>query len=34
VTVGTDRSNTGGGQDRQDATGQEVELQVGLKFMF
>ncbi|MGH9199725.1 MAG: hypothetical protein ACRD2A_00630, partial [Vicinamibacterales bacterium] len=26
VTVGTDRSNTGGGQDRPNATGQEVEL--------
>jgi hypothetical protein len=26
VTVGTDRSNTGGGQDRPDATGQPVEL--------
>jgi Carboxypeptidase regulatory-like domain len=29
VTVGTDRSNTGGGQDRPDATGQEVELPRG-----
>ena len=26
VIVGTDRSNTGGGQDRPNATGQEVEL--------
>ena len=26
VTVGTDRSNTGGGQDRPDATGEPVEL--------
>jgi hypothetical protein len=26
VTVGTDRSNTGGGQDRPNATGEEVEL--------
>ena len=26
VTVGTDRSNTGGGQDRPNATGQAVEL--------
>ena len=26
VLVGTDRSNTGGGQDRPNATGQEVEL--------
>ena len=26
ATVGTDRSNTGGGQDRPNATGQEVEL--------
>ena len=29
VTVGTDRSNTGGGQDRPNATGQEVELPRG-----
>ena len=29
VTVGTDRSNTGGGQDRPNATGQDVELPGG-----